>query len=310
MLSYKFIINPIPLKKKHRALLEKLRQNFVHNKFNFSFEFTTKDRNGTAVAKNSGKYDVVVACGGDGTIMEVINGIHAKSKLGILPLGTSNDFAKQVGINLENCIDVLLIGKSTKIDLGSVEFKNNGKSKKMLFCSTSGIGFDARLLQLNKYKTFIKFKKVLSNLIYPICAFFLMFSYKSHECEIKLNNKTVNINLFMLNTNFVKSMSGMKVTPNANIDNGVFDLIIFEETNIFRKLVGFIWYCVTSKKIGFREIDYISKNNLGDNKYNLRNVKSFSIKSKNTVEVQLNGDFVGCTPAKFRILPHALDLIK
>ncbi len=300
MPSYKFIINPVPLKRKHRILLEELKNILIRDKIDFSFEYTSKGKNAAVIArKSSKKYGVVVACGGDGTIMEVINGIYgSKSKLAVLPLGTSNDFAKHIGINLKNCVDVLFKGRASRIDRGLVEFKSNNRTKKLLFCSTSGIGFDARLLQLNKYGTFIVFKKIFGNLIYPIAAFFLLFLYNSIDVYIKFNNKNIRLKLFMLNANFVKSMSGIKVTPNADVNNGAFDVIVFEDANILKKIAGFVWYSITSKKLGFKEIKYLSK------------INSFTVQSKKPVELQLNGDFVGYIPATFKILPKSLYLIK
>ena len=312
MPRYKFIINPIPLKNKHMMFLKELKHKMTKDNIDFSYEYTTKSRNATLIAKDAvKKYDIVVACGGDGTVMEVINGLFGtKSRLGIFPFGTSNDFANHLGINPRNYADILFRGNSNKIDLGMAEFRRNNKTKKMLFCSTSGIGFDAKLLKLNRYNSFIRMKKILGNLIYTTVSLFLIFLYRSSEVEIKFNNKNVKTKLFMLNANFVKSMSGIKVSPNADVNNEVFDIIVFEDANIFKKIIGLVWYSITSKKLKFKEIDYISRKNSGENRYNLHDVKSFSITSKNPIELQLNGDFVGYTPARFRILPKALYLIK
>lgn len=311
--KYKFVINPIPLKRKHKIFLEELKDKMLKNNIKFSYEYTTKQKNAQVISRDAvlDGYDVIVASGGDGTVLEAVNGLYgAKAKLGILPLGTSNDFAKHLGLNdLEKSAAVLFKGKKKNIDLGIVEFYFKGKRKKLLFCSTSGIGFDARLLKLNNYKWFIKMKKLLGKIVYPLFGLLMLFSYKSPEVEINFGNKRIKIKLFMLNVNFVKSMSGMKVTPNANIDNGVFDIFIAEDSSIFKKLAGFLWYSLTSKKISFNEVNYISKNGLGDNKYNLSGIKSFSITSKKPVEVQLNGDFAGYTPAKFRIMPKAIQLL-
>ena len=174
----------------------------------------------------------------------------------------------------------------------------------MLFCSTSGIGFDARLLKLNNFKWFIGIKKIFGNIVYPLFSFFLLFCYKGSEVEIIFGSRKIKSKLFMMNANFVKSMSGIKVTPNAG--KGFFDIIIFEETPIFKKLFGFAWYSITSKKLDFKEVDYISRNGLGHNKHGLKDIKSFYIKSKKPVDIQLNGDFVGHTPAKFKIIPQTI----
>ena len=313
MQKYKFVINPVPLKRSHKLFLEKLKKELLAKKINFSYEYTTIKRDAKVISSNAASkgYDVVVACGGDGTVMGVINGIYGtKAKLGVLPLGTSNDFAKELNLlDLDKASHSLLNGKKKHIDLGLAEFRLSNKPGKMLFCSTSGIGFDARLLRLNKFEWFIGIKKIFGNIVYPLFSFFLLFHYKSSEVEIKFNGKKVKSNLFMMNANFVKSMSGIKVTPNAGIDKGVFDIIIFEDTSIFKKMFGFLWYSITSKKLDFEEVHYISRNGLGDNRHRLKNIKSFSIKSKKPVDVQLNGDFVGHTPARFRIIPKAVELM-
>mgnify|MGYP001577285163 FL=1 len=313
MPKYKFVINPVPLKRNHKLFLKKLRERLLKNKIVFSYEYTTKEKSAKVISNNAASkgYDIIVACGGDGTVMEVINGIYGtKAKLGVLPLGTSNDFAKELNLlDLNKALHSLLNGKEKPIDLGLVEFKSGNKPRKMLFCSTSGIGFDAKLLKLNNFKCFIGIKKIFGNIVYPLFSFFLLFCYKSSEVEINFSRKKIKSNLLMMNANFVKSMSGIKVTPNACTYKGVFDIIIFEDASIFKKVFGFIWYAITSKKLDFKEIDYISRNGLGYNKHGLKDIKTFYIKSKKPVDVQLNGDFVGYTPARFKIIPKAVELM-
>lgn len=313
MPPYKFIINPIPLKKKHKLFLEKLKENMLNKGIGFSYEYTTRERNAEDIARESVKqgYDIIVACGGDGTVREVINGIYnSKAVLGILPLGTSNDFAKHLGISKIKKAEKTLFGNNKKlINLGEAELMANSKKKKILFCSTSGIGFDAKMLKLNSHWLFARMKKIIGNIIYPLAGFILIFPYTSHEAELDFGKKRLQIRLFMLNANFVKSMAGMKVTPNAGISNNAFDIFLVEDASIIKKVIALIWYGITSKKIKFKEISYISKNGLGDNKYNLSDINGFTITSKVPIDIQLNGDFVGHTPAKFILLPKALELL-
>src|SRR3989338_10136931 len=102
MQSYKFIVNPVPLNKKRRKFLKRVFNRLAQHNVEFSVEYTSKEKNAESIARKSARenFDVVVACGGDGTIREVVNGIYkSKSALGILPMGTSNDFAKHLGIN-------------------------------------------------------------------------------------------------------------------------------------------------------------------------------------------------------------------
>src|ERR1051325_3221656 len=84
--------------------------------------------------------DVVVAAGGDGTLNEVVNGLDGfDTPLGIIPLGTANDFATQAGIpaDVDHAMDVILRRKPTRIDTASL----NGR--RFLNVSTGGVGAEA-----------------------------------------------------------------------------------------------------------------------------------------------------------------------
>src|SRR3954462_12970661 len=84
--------------------------------------------------------DVVAAAGGDGTINEVVNGLDGYDvPLGIIPLGTANDFAKQVGIpaDADHAMDVILQRKPRRFDTASL----NGR--RFLNVSTGGVGAEA-----------------------------------------------------------------------------------------------------------------------------------------------------------------------
>lgn len=313
MQTYKFIINPVTLNRKKREFLERLRKLMIEKRIKFSYEYTEKEKNAEDISRTAVKegYDLIVACGGDGTIREVINGMYkSKSALAIIPLGTSNDFAKHLGINsVHKAVEILFNSKRKKIDLGEVELTSQGENKKILFCSTSGIGFDGRLLKLNNSKAFLKIKRILKNISYPLFGLFLVFFYKANEVVLIFNDKKIKTKLFMLNANFVRSMSGMKVTPNADLNNRVFDIFMVEEANTLKKIIGFVWYGITSNKINFKEVHNISKKGHGNNRFNLSDIKSFIVTSSKPIEVQLNGDILGYTPAKFKLLPDAIDIL-
>src|SRR5947208_2966613 len=93
-------------------------------------------------------FQQIVAAGGDGTVNEVLNGIgdepdgFTRACLGVLPLGTVNVFAKELGMpgNLSAAWAILQRGKETLIDLPEAEFKVEGKTERRAFAQMAGAG--------------------------------------------------------------------------------------------------------------------------------------------------------------------------
>ena len=100
----------------------------------------TGDASTMAAAAARAGADVVVAVGGDGTVNEVVNGLDGfETPLGIIPLGTANDFATQAGIpsDADHAMDVILRRKPMRVDTASL----NGR--RFLNVSTGGVGAEA-----------------------------------------------------------------------------------------------------------------------------------------------------------------------
>jgi diacylglycerol kinase (ATP) len=101
-------------------------------------------------------FETVVAAGGDGTVNEVLNGIgdvadgFERARLGVLPLGTVNVFARELALPLkfERAWPILLAAKETRIDLPQVEFGADGHKQRRYFAQMAGAGLDARAVEL------------------------------------------------------------------------------------------------------------------------------------------------------------------
>jgi len=107
----------------------------------------------TKLAAADQTHDLIVAAGGDGTINEVVNGITGKT-LGILPFGTVNVFAKELGIpaGLNAAWHVLETGRIRTVDLGCAEFAGQTR----LFVQLAGVGFDARAVRATTWSLKVK----------------------------------------------------------------------------------------------------------------------------------------------------------
>jgi len=119
-------------------------------------------------------YDLIAAAGGDGTVNEVLNGLgdapdgFVRARLGVLPLGTVNVFARELKIpaNLERAWEMLRRGNETKIDLPRAEFTANGKNERRYFVQLAGAGLDARAIELVNWQH----KKKIGPLAYVIAG--------------------------------------------------------------------------------------------------------------------------------------------
>ena len=102
------------------------------------------------------EFDLIVAAGGDGTVNEVLNGLgdapdgFSRARFGVLPLGTVNVFARELGIPLriERAWGVLQRGREARIDLPRAEFSANGARQRQYFAQLAGAGMDARAIEL------------------------------------------------------------------------------------------------------------------------------------------------------------------
>ena len=101
-------------------------------------------------------FDTIVATGGDGTVNEVLNGIgdepdgFARVRLGVIPLGTANVFARELHIprNVRRAWTVLREGRETAVDLPVAEVDRNGRAERRYFGQMAGAGLDARAVEL------------------------------------------------------------------------------------------------------------------------------------------------------------------
>src|SRR5690349_16754516 len=95
-------------------------------------------------------FEIVVAGGGDGTVNEVLNGIgdapdgFERARLGVLPLGTVNVFARELGIpsQLEPAWQTIRAARETRIDLPRVEYVEHGRAARRSFAQPAGAGPD------------------------------------------------------------------------------------------------------------------------------------------------------------------------
>lgn len=166
----------------------------------------------------SGKYSIVVAVGGDGTVNAVAkNLINTGIAMGIIPRGSGNGLARTLGIPM-NTVEAI-----KRIESGTIRTIDNGFINGKAFFCTAGIGFDAHIGSLfagNK-------KRGLSSYVQIILKQF--FSYKPKEYVIEFNDETIKIKAFLLTfANAGQYGNDFYIAPQAKMDDGLLHLVVLK----------------------------------------------------------------------------------
>jgi diacylglycerol kinase (ATP) len=164
--------------------------------------------------------DVVAAAGGDGTVNEVVNGLDGFDvPLGIIPLGTANDFARQVGIPMDpdHAMDVILQRKPRRFDTASL----NGR--RFLNVSTGGVGAEATA------ETPASAKETLGPMAYAISGMRKLAEFKPYAATFMSEDFSFDGEFLMFAVGLARMTGGgSMVTPLASATDGLLDLCIVE----------------------------------------------------------------------------------
>jgi lipid kinase YegS len=164
--------------------------------------------------------DVVIACGGDGTLNEVVNGLDGRDiPLGVVPLGTANDFARQTGIpeDADHAMDVILRRKPVRIDTASM----NGR--RFLNVSTGGMGAEATA------ETPADFKASLGPLAYAITAIRKLADNQVRHANFSSGGFELDVDFLAFAVGSARvTGGGTMMTPDASVTDGLLDLCVIE----------------------------------------------------------------------------------
>lgn len=289
MKNYMFIVNPTSSRGRGQKIGTWLLEECTKLKLDYDLQFTTKPKEATEMASRAYKdFEYIVAVGGDGTLQEVINGlVDAETKVGIIPVGTGNDFVRAAGIpfQADQALKTLLDGHVNLIDIG--------KAGDRFFHNGIGIGFDAWVVNES-----LKIKYLRGNIVYLLAIFKTLLSYKSPEIEILYNNNLINEKLFLISVGNGTSMGGgIKLTPFAKIDDGVLDLTIIQDVNKFKILQNLV-KAYSGKHVYMPQVK-------------VDTCKSVQIKSENGMAVQADGELISCNlkELKIDIIPKAIKFV-
>ena len=242
-------------------------------------------------------YDIIAAAGGDGTVNEVLNGIgddpdgFAKTRLGVLPLGTVNVFARELKIplKLEHAWKVLKRAHEAKIDLGRADFSENGQPQSRYFVQLGGAGLDARAIELVSWKL----KKSAGPVAYLVAGFQAL-AEKQPCIAVCADGKKIEGELALFGNGKFYGGS-FHIFPGAHLSNGRLDVCVFPRVNLPTML---------SLAPGF-----LLRQKLAEHRVCRQRAEKLEVTSDIAAAFELDGEWIGNLPATFSVERQKLRVV-
>ncbi|OMF24413.1 lipid kinase [Paenibacillus sp. FSL H8-0548] len=273
------------MKKRLPDILQRLEQGGIET----SCHATIGEGDATLAASEAADrgYDMIIAAGGDGTLYEVINGLTGKSNrppLGILPVGTTNDFARAMGIpkHWEYAVDLIIQQYSRFIDVG--------KANERYFINIAGGG---SLTELT-YDVPSKLKTMIGQLAYYMKGLEKMTRLRPTELNFSAAGVGEFHDEFMMflicNSNSVGGFE--RLAPDSKLDDGLLDVLLIRKCNLpeFIKLVSL---ALRGEHLNDPHVIHFRTNEL-------------KVTTPDYVQINLDGEYGGVLPCTFSVLPSHL----
>ena len=251
--SIHFIVNPISGNGNNLLTPETVSRVFNLDQFCFEIKETQKPKHATELTNASiiEGADIIVACGGDGTVNEIASCLVGSSvKLGVVPMGSGNGFAATLKIpkSIIGALNIIKESNNTQIDVGEIN--------KNYFFSNTGIGFDANVI--NNYSKTSQ-RKLTSYLRAFVLTFFN--NPASHTLKITTESQSMKLKPFMVFASNSNEMGyDVSLTPKASTQDGVLDIIIVEPLNKL-EIIYFAFLLLVKKPQRFKKAHYFLTQN-------------------------------------------------
>jgi YegS/Rv2252/BmrU family lipid kinase len=241
-------------------------------------------------------YEVIIGGGGDGTINELVNGMQGSAaKLAILPWGTGNVFAREMGLpaGLRAACRLIRRGSSARLDLGACGDRR--------FLLMAGAGLDAYSLSRQGDP---RVKRRLGMLAYAIAGLRGFVRYGYPEIEVELADGRRDRGSFVIASNTSRYGSFFSFTPLANPLDGLLDVFVFEETGRWSTLMLALRYFLASAAgRGLRP------SRLGLLRLKVYRTTRARLSSRKRVGMQLDGEVYADLPQEVSIVPAGIEIV-
>ncbi|MEN8187548.1 MAG: diacylglycerol kinase family protein [Bacteroidota bacterium] len=256
----------------------------------------------SAIKKGFRKF---ICVGGDGTLHYVINGIMQQKevptisiKIGVIPVGTGNDWVKtyNIPLNINKAFEIIKKEKTIVQDIGKIELsfpqkREENKEHIVYFDNAAGLGFDG--LVVKNHHLFKKF----NSYSYLLSALYSYFKYKNNIVDIKINDKKFKTPLFLIVIGICKySGGGMQLTDYKNKESGKFNITLIKKIS-YNSILKSITKVFKGDLSAIKEIFYYKTNSISINYIDYKPI------------IQADGELLGEGNCKICLIKDAVQFV-
>lgn len=302
-LKTQVIVNPESNQGRTRKRWGQIKEAFRAHLKEYRCEFTGAPLEAIEIARSALRdgTELVIGVGGDGTLNEIGNGffenrrpINPQAALGIVPSGSGCDLARSLRIprDLKGAMLVIADGPSTAIDVGKTTYRSPaGRDEERFFLNIADFGVGGEVVaKVNRNRM----ERRASS--YVKCLVTTMARYRSRRLSVRVDGRPLPAGEFLIGAvaNGRVFGKGMKVAPEARLDDGLFDLVLV-------KGMRFLEFCRHGWKL-------INGSHLSHPKISLvrgRRIEA-SAEDPEPVLLELDGEQLGALPAVFEVAPRGI----
>jgi len=294
------ILNPNSGKFNAEDKIEHLKKLLIKQNLSFDLAVTQYKKHDFELTQAAIKkgYRNFICIGGDGTLHYMVNAVMKQKevptqdiKIGVIPVGTGNDWVKTYNIpkNFKKAVAIIKKGNTVVQDIGKISIEN--RKEAFYFNNIAGVGFDGLVV-----KNHHKFKKT-GSLSYLFSTLYSYKQYQNNSVEISFDHKKMNTKLFILAAGICKySGGGMQLTNHKDHKNAYFDISLIKE-------IGF--------KTILKSIPKVFKGNISDIKeFNFYRTQKISVKYLAYPPlIQADGELLGEGNCSIEVVPEAISFV-
>ena len=275
-----------------RKTIQELASDLTQKGVEVDLKFTSGPGDATEIAAraaNNGSSDVIVA-GGDGTINEAIQGmVGTKARLGILPRGTANVLARELGLpmNIDDAISVAAKGKSRRIHFGiAIDETTNAQRH---FVLMAGIGLDASVVR----SVLPGLKRRIGKGAFWLSGLSHLATWDPRPFTLEIEGETYSATFAAIGK-AARYGGDLMITPRARLDEPMFEICLID----------------TFSRVQYLQLlSYAMREGMPNGKKGVRFIKCSKVRATGDAAVQVDGELLGHLPMSFEISPQSMEVI-